>query len=304
MTTLTKTETNKAQSRGLSVALLGNVCILFCSFVAMNAMGGIPASCGGSSLTHSGCQSALDVDGVSDRFKVARVDATVNAAQVIEFLPERNRTNKVHVADPVRPLCKASFGGSRNPQFCVPFRRERSRPEPAARVGLGQDLIHDPIFKAETFHRSLYFTAEAGMPSLKQKLFTAAKLDQGLGALLLNGQVMQWADIQIPQSWNLTSKSAVAAQLISDPTAYVAAGPLATSWSRVQFTIFGYGNDSTQADAVAAALFAFMGSFNAGAIGGQAANYKVGDRDAGLTQTQPVTYQRIVDYFIWNDAKV
>ncbi len=142
------------------------------------------------------------------------------------------------------------------------------------------------------------------MPSLKEKLFAAAQLDAGLAVVLLNGSTLQWADIQIPQSWNLTSKSALAVQLISDPTSYVSAGPLATSWSRVQFSIFGHGNDSSNADAVAAALFAFMGSFNAGAVPNQSANYKVGDRDAGLTQTQPVTYMRIVDYMVWNDVKV
>ena len=142
------------------------------------------------------------------------------------------------------------------------------------------------------------------MASLKEKLFAAAKLDAGLQTVLLSGSTFQWADIQLPQSWNLTSKSALSVQLISDPTQYATAGPLATSWARVQFSIFGHGNDSTNADAVAAALFAFMGSFNGGAVPNQAANYKVGDRDAGLTQTQPVTYQRIVDYFIWNDVKV
>ncbi len=139
---------------------------------------------------------------------------------------------------------------------------------------------------------------------LKEKLVAAAKLDAGLQAVLQDGSVFQWASIQLPQSWNLTSKSALAVQLISDPTQYATAGPLATSWSRVQFSIFGYGNDSSHADAVADALFAFMGSFNAGAIAGQAANYKVGDRDAGLTQTQPVLYMRIVDYMVWNDVKV
>ena len=142
------------------------------------------------------------------------------------------------------------------------------------------------------------------MANLKEKLFAAAQLDAGLQAVLLSGSTFQWGDTQLPQSWNLGTKSALTVQLISDPTFYATAGPLATSWTRVQFTIFGHGNDSPNADAVAAALFAFMGSFNGGAVPNQAANYKVGDRDFGIAQTQPLTYQRIIDYMVWNDVKV
>ena len=134
--------------------------------------------------------------------------------------------------------------------------------------------------------------------SIKARLYTAASADAGLRALLLDGSVFQWADTQIPQSWNLTSKSAVAVQLISNPSSYQLPGRMATSAARLQFTVFGHGNDSQNAEAVSAALYAFFGTLQGNGLGVIGVP---GDRDGGISQTQPLTYLRMIDAYVWND---
>jgi len=147
------------------------------------------------------------------------------------------------------------------------------------------------------------------MPSsLKAKLFTAAQLDAGLVALLKDGSSpMRWFDVQLPQNWPAGHPRfpAIVVQLVSNPKNYVVSGPLPTSFARVQFTIFGTGNDSENANAVASALFSFLTGFCAYGISVPAfANYIVGDRDAGIAQTQPLTYQRVIDARIYADDSV
>lgn len=139
------------------------------------------------------------------------------------------------------------------------------------------------------------------MASLKAKLYTAASADSGLQALLLSGSTFQWADQQLPQAWNLTTKSAVAVQIVSDPSTFELQGRMATSAARVQFTVFGHGNDSENAEAVVAALYNFLGTLSGagcGCIG------IPGKRDAGIADTQPMTYMQMVDAFIWNDSTI
>lgn len=133
---------------------------------------------------------------------------------------------------------------------------------------------------------------------LKAKLFTAASANAGLQALLGSGP-FRWFDTQLPQ--NASFPSVVVFQ-VSNPKTYNVIGPMATSFARMQFTIYGTGNDSTNADAVAEALFSFLTGFNAAGLETSTgnANYVVNDRDAGIAQTQPLTYMRVIDVQIFN----
>jgi hypothetical protein len=108
--------------------------------------------------------------------------------------------------------------------------------------------------------------------------------------------------VQLPQSAG-TGFPAVVVQQISDPQMYVGSGRLPTSCARIQFTVYGSGGDSQNADAIVQALAAFLDTFNADGIAGRPAspNYIVGDRDMGIAATQPLTYMRVVDARIfWN----
>jgi hypothetical protein len=140
--------------------------------------------------------------------------------------------------------------------------------------------------------------------SLKAKLFAAALLNPALVYLLGSGSplVLRWFDVQLPQSAG-TGFPAVVVQQISDPQMYVGSGRLPTSWARIQFTVYGSGGDSQNADAIVQALAAFLDTFNADGIAARPAspNYIVGDRDMGIAATQPLTYMRVVDARIfWN----
>ena len=138
---------------------------------------------------------------------------------------------------------------------------------------------------------------------LKIKLFNAAASNAGLQALL-GTSPFRWYDTQLPQT--ATFPCVVVFQ-VSDPRNYEVRGQMSTSWSRLQFTVFGTGNDSTNASAVVDALLAFLRGFfayNAGANATQAANNVVSDRDGGIAQTQPLTYQRFVDAMILNDESL
>ena len=134
--------------------------------------------------------------------------------------------------------------------------------------------------------------------SLKARIFASASANAGLQALL-GTNPFQWGDMQEPQPWNLSTLSAVIAFLVSNPKDYIAPGPMHTSSARMQLTIFGNGNDSQNADAVAQAIFAWLPTLDLTGIPNQAANFVVGDKDAGIAQTQPLTYQRIIDVMIY-----
>lgn len=146
--------------------------------------------------------------------------------------------------------------------------------------------------------------------SIKAKLFAAASNDAGLVALLQDGaNAFRWFDQQLPQVWPATGElfPAVVVTVVSNPQDYVVTGPLPTSWARVQFTIYGTGNDSENANAIAQALFAFLTTFNAYGLAGSVpanANFVVGDRDAGIAKTQPMTFQRIIDARILVNSEV
>lgn len=140
--------------------------------------------------------------------------------------------------------------------------------------------------------------------SLKQKLFAAALLNPALVYLLGSGSplLLRWYDQQLPQ-YNATFPAIVVSQ-VSDPQTYVGSGRLPASWARMQFTVYGTGTDSQNADAIVQALTAFLDSFAADGVTGRGAACPcniVSDRDMGIAATQPLTYVRVVDARIyWN----
>jgi hypothetical protein len=141
------------------------------------------------------------------------------------------------------------------------------------------------------------------MASLKAKLYASASANPGLQALL--GTVpFQWGDTQLPQNWDLTTKAAVVMFTVSDIPDYIATGPMYTSWARVQLTVFGHGNDSENANAVVNAISSWLLTLALTLTPQQAANYIAGNRDGGIAQTQPLTYQRYVDLMIFYDSSI
>lgn len=146
--------------------------------------------------------------------------------------------------------------------------------------------------------------------SLKVKLFNSASADAGLIALLKDGaNPFRWFDQQLPQNWPAAAVKfpAIVVLIVSNPRTYVVTGQLPTSFVRVQFAVFGTGNDSENANDVVKALAAFLGNFSAYGLQGSVpayANYIVGDRDSGVVQTQPQMYQRILDVQIYSNDSV
>ena len=140
------------------------------------------------------------------------------------------------------------------------------------------------------------------MATLKAKLYTAASANAGLTALL--GTPPSWFDTQLPQQPSPPPTfPAVVVYIVSAPKTYVLGGRLSTYFARVQFTIYGTGNDSQNASAVVAALEDFLATFNPIGVSGLPVypNTIVSDRDGGIAQTQPLTYQRFLDVMIFND---
>lgn len=146
------------------------------------------------------------------------------------------------------------------------------------------------------------------MADLKVKLFSAASVFAGFQPLLRNSSnVFQWADVQLPQQWDITNFSAVRAFQVSDPSQYVIDGRLSSSWTRMQFMIYGHGNDSTNASAVVAVMKSFFKGFNASANVSRSGFYDnriSNDRDGGVADTQPLTFLRTMDVQIFNDENV
>lgn len=139
------------------------------------------------------------------------------------------------------------------------------------------------------------------MPTLKAKLFSAASATVALQALL-GTSPFRWYDEQLPQS---TAFPAVVVHEVDAPPDYSITGRMSTYWARIQFTIYGTGNDSENASAVASALADFLATFNAIGVSGLPVypNRILNNRDAGLAQTQPMTYQRIIDVQVMNDER-
>jgi hypothetical protein len=244
---------------------------------------------------------AFEICGVRDGLQVSRIDASLHAALVIEFEPSGDRAYHQFVTGAVS-VFHASLSGTRRPKFSVFAFGGRAKPEPATGKRLGRNEIHESINRGHV----LYFTAleEALYTSLKAQLFAAAQLNAGL-VYYLGGsspQVLRWFDEQLPQAAGTGFPSVVVKQ-ISNPQMYATAGRLPTSWARMEFTIFGTGADSVNADQMAQALYAFLDTFNGDGVTGrsQSPNYIISDRDAGIAITQPMTYQRIIEARIfWN----
>lgn len=138
--------------------------------------------------------------------------------------------------------------------------------------------------------------------SLKARLWAGAAAFPALAALLATGSpaYFRWYDTQLPQA---SQFPAIVVQQISNPRTYGVAGRLPTGFTRMQFTVYGLGNDSQSADAVVTALTAFLDQWDGGSgISGnsQYSNLIVGDRDFGIANTQPLTYMRIVDAQIFS----
>lgn len=144
--------------------------------------------------------------------------------------------------------------------------------------------------------------------SLKAKLFAAASAHAGLVALLKDGaHPFRWFDTQLPQNWPKGSVlfPAVVVMLISNPRTYAVTGKLPTSFNRIQFTVYGTGNDSQNAETVVNAIDDFLQGFSGSGLSVPAyPNYIVGDRDGGIAQTNPLTYMRIVDANIFDNESV
>lgn len=140
------------------------------------------------------------------------------------------------------------------------------------------------------------------MASIKSKLFAAASIDAGLQALL-GTNPFRWFDQQLPQG---AAFPALTVTVVSNPRTYVFNGQLSTSFVRVQFSVYGTGNNSQNAEAVVGALASFLRGFNAYGIPNLPANANtiVADRDGGIAQTQPLTYQRFVDAMIFDNETV
>jgi len=71
-------------------------------------------------------QEASDVDDVADRFKVVRVDAPLDSAQVVKGQTLRDRANERFVDCPVRPVTTAIAAAN-----AVPILAEALLPQPA-----------------------------------------------------------------------------------------------------------------------------------------------------------------------------
>lgn len=135
--------------------------------------------------------------------------------------------------------------------------------------------------------------------TLKAKLFAAASDSPALQALL-GTDPFRWYDTQLPQQ---AAFPAVVANQVSAPRDYALGGRMSTYWARIQLTVYGTGNDSENASAVVAAITGFLQTFNAIGVPNLPAypNRVLNDRDGGIAQTQPLTYQRFLDVSILND---
>ena len=137
--------------------------------------------------------------------------------------------------------------------------------------------------------------------TLKAKLFSQASQFAELQALLGSSPSnFRFFDVQLPQAQ--ATFPAVVVNQISASRMYVMGGRLSTYFARIQFTVYGSGNDSQNASAVVAALEDFMAVFDATGVTAPAySNQIVSDRDFGIAATQPLTYMRILDAMIFND---
>jgi hypothetical protein len=141
------------------------------------------------------------------------------------------------------------------------------------------------------------------MASLLSKLRTAALAFPGLTDALggTNPNKFRWYDTQLRQG---TAFPALVAMLISNPTSYTVNSRLATSFTRVQFELWGY--DPVVLDQIVTQLSAFLDQFDGYGTPGlvQYANYIMNDRQVLYADTQPPQYQRIVDANVFNNSLI
>ena len=133
--------------------------------------------------------------------------------------------------------------------------------------------------------------------SLIVKLVTAAQSFAPLQAYLGVGAAMRIGSYPLAQG---STFPAIVLQVISNPRTYTFTCRQATSWARVQATIFGTTPGGENARAVEAAWCSFLDQFNGDGISGRviSPNYVVNSREFGVAQTAPLTF------LILNDAMI
>ncbi len=137
--------------------------------------------------------------------------------------------------------------------------------------------------------------------SLERKLWLAAQADANLQALLGSGAAIRWGGMQEPQGSIFPS---VAVNVVSAIDQYSNTDLLITALYRVQFTVFD--TNAERARQVEQAIKQFLTMFNAYSPAGATVlrpNRVVMRRQGGDPQTDPLTYQRIMDAMIWNNEQ-
>jgi len=137
------------------------------------------------------------------------------------------------------------------------------------------------------------------MTPIEAKLRNAAALDAGLAALLGTAP-FRWFDTQETPG---AAFPAVTVQEISAVPLYANTGQNPMALVRVQITIWE-GQAADETDSVLNALQAFLATFSATSIPGQASNRIVNRWRRMYTETQPGVYLRMVDVMIWNNDNI
>jgi hypothetical protein len=136
---------------------------------------------------------------------------------------------------------------------------------------------------------------------LKDKIRAAAIATPAFTALL-GTSPFRWYDIQLNQG---SQFPAVVVQIISGAPAYVMAGRLQCSTTRVQFTLWGQNNATGVAflASLESALLTFLDQLNLIGIAGlvQYPNLVVGSRDGFVAIPQPGNPLRLIDAMIYSN---
>lgn len=134
--------------------------------------------------------------------------------------------------------------------------------------------------------------------TLKARIWAGASAYAPLVALL-GSSPFRMFDQRLPQG---VTFPAIVMENVSKPRDYVASGQMPTSFNRMQFRIYGTGNDSENAALVGDTLIAFFATFDGPGTGSPTQpNYVVGDRDMGIADTDPMTYMRLIDIRIFSN---
>jgi hypothetical protein len=137
--------------------------------------------------------------------------------------------------------------------------------------------------------------------SLEVKLRTAAAADTTLTGLL-GTNPFRWFESQFQQG---TIFPEVTVLLVDTINQYSVTNLLSTALSRVQFTV--WDTDPERARDVETAIVDFLVGFNAMNNSSAApiqANTVISRRQRGNAQTEPFTYQRILDAKIFNNENL